>query len=196
MVNVSNEEIDRFDRAIRSAIKRLGGGKVGIEADALRDVVRPHKDAAYRYVEIYCKMAASQPGYLQMAMVVAGAYQVEFKDDTLATMVMARARQLGAMEHLKAIGFAPNEDELGKEPPEREAARQWWRSTSRSDGMCDLCRHPLRRGDGYLLDGRLTMIGKMKVNNGVEILCKSCFEEHREDLRDPGGRGDNYTRIG
>jgi hypothetical protein len=140
-------------------------------------------------------MAASQPGYLQPAIMVAAAYRVEFEDNELMELVTNRARELGAEEHLESVGFAASTAELQKEPPEREAARQWWKSSNKKDGMCDSCREPLRRGEGYLIDGRLMMIGEQKINLGIEILCQRCFEKYRTDPRDPGGKGDNYVSI-
>ncbi|MFO1432754.1 MAG: hypothetical protein U1F76_21975 [Candidatus Competibacteraceae bacterium] len=195
MPYVPQQDLEKFDQEFRQAFQRLGGGKIAADSNSVRAAVRSNQAAAYRYVEIHCQMAASQPGYRQPAIAVAAAYQVEFNDPVLVELVMKRAEELNAMEHLKSIGFAPNMAELQKEPPEREAARQWWKSSSKNDVMCDSCRIPLHRGDGYLIDGRLVMIGEMKINLGIEILCQNCFQKYRTALRDPGGRGGDYTAI-
>jgi hypothetical protein len=178
MSYVSQQDLEKFNQELRKAFQRVGGGKIAIDSNLVRVAVRSNKAAAYRYVELHCHMAASQPGYLQPAMMVATAYQVEFKDETLVDLVMKRAQELNAMEHLESIGFAPSMAELRKEPPEREAARQWWKSSQKNDAMCDSCRTPLRRGEGYLLDGRLTMIGESIINHGTEILCPKCFQKY------------------
>lgn len=196
MPHLPNEDLEKFDRVIRDSFKRIGGGKLAIDTKDVRKAVRSNKAAAHRYVELYCAMAASQPGYLQTAMMVASAYQVEFEDDSLFTMVTDRARKLGAMEHLRSIGVGPSMEDLTRESAEREAARRWWRSSKKKEGMCDACRAVLRRGDGYLIDGRLQMLGETKINLGIELLCRSCFEKHWNDARDPSGGGDDYVRIG
>jgi CRISPR/Cas system-associated protein Cas10 (large subunit of type III CRISPR-Cas system) len=195
MPYVPQQDLERFDQDLRKSFQRLGGGKLGLDSNSVRAAVRSNKDAAYRYVEIHCHMAAGQPGYLQPAIIVATAYQVEFDDETLVDMVMKRANDLNAMAHLEAVGYAPSLADLQKEPPEREAARQWWKSSSIKEGMCDSCRTPLRRGDGYLLNGRLVMLGELKINLGTELLCRECFEKYRSAPRDPGGEGDDYHRI-
>src|SRR5687767_10067502 len=107
MPNVSNESMKAFAEKIQNAAQRLGGGKVGLDSNVIRAVVRADKDAAYRYVEVHCMMAASQPGYLQPALIVATAYQIEFGDDVLVKMVNERAGALDANAHLRGIGFMP-----------------------------------------------------------------------------------------
>ena len=86
-----------------------------------------------------------------------------------------------------------------KEPPEREAARQWWKSNPMAKGICDSCNIQLHTGDGYLLDGRLMMFDVMgkgvKINLGLELFCQTCFEQYRYEPRDPGFKGDIYTEI-
>ncbi len=195
MPHVPNEDLDKFDQELRQAMQRIGGGKVAVDSKGVRAAVRNHKAAAYRYVELQCYMAASQPGYLQPALMVAGAYQVEFADDGLMRMVLDKATELDAMDHLNGVGYAPSMAELPKEPPEREAARQWWKSSEKQEGKCDSCQAPLRRGEGYLLRGRIMMIGPMKVNLGDELLCQACFGQHGDAPRDPEGRGDNYRKL-
>jgi hypothetical protein len=196
MPKVTNEMLRRFNEAIDKASKRLGDGKVGLDSNAIRAAVRENKEAAYRYVEIHCVMAASQPGYLQPAIIVATAYHIEFQDATLVEMVNARAQELHAGSHLERIGYTPYGTAPGVEPPERLAAREWWKTSEKNDGMCDACAAPLRRGDGFLLNGRLMFFGKSKMNMGSEILCESCFDKYRDEPRDPDGRGEDYISIG
>ena len=66
-LDVSNETLNRFTAALEAATERLGGGKVGLDSNRVRAAVREHREAAQRYVELHCVMAASQPGYLQPA---------------------------------------------------------------------------------------------------------------------------------
>jgi len=124
MAYVSQQDFEKFFRELQKLFQRVGGGKVGVDIDSVRSVVRSNKAAAYHYVEFQCIAAASQPGYLQPAIIVAGAYQVEFDDETLVELVLKRAKELNAMEHLESMGFASNMAELKMEPPERETARQ------------------------------------------------------------------------
>jgi hypothetical protein len=121
-------------------------------------------------------MAASQPGYLQPAMIVASAFHIEFEDDSLVSLVGERAKALNAWEHIKRIGFSANLESAQAEPPEREAARQRWKTSQKDGGMCDECRTLLRRGEGYLVEGRVFFIGDQEINVGIEILCQKCFD--------------------
>jgi hypothetical protein len=107
MPHVTNEQLRAFTTAFDAVTTRVGGGKLAIDSNALRAVVREHREAAYRYVELHCVMAASQPGYLQTAMIVATACFVEFEDTSLAEMVRARADELNAHQHIRGIGFGP-----------------------------------------------------------------------------------------
>lgn len=93
---VSNEELDRFQKSLDACFERLGSGKLGISATKLREVVRQQKHAAYRYVELHLVAAAGQPGYLQPATLVATAIRVEFGDDEPTRRVQERAVELGA----------------------------------------------------------------------------------------------------
>jgi hypothetical protein len=185
MTNVSNDELRRFDEEVRASQRRIGGGRVAMDSTALRKAIRSHREAACRYVEIHCAMAASQPGYLQPAFVVATAYQVEFNDDSLVSMVAERAKSLDAWDDISRIGIARDMESASGEPPEREAARQWWKTSPKEGGICDECRTPLRRGDGYLIDGRIILIGEKKIEAGLELLCQKCFETGKKERTIP-----------
>jgi hypothetical protein len=182
-MNVSNEELKAFDGGFRDCMKRLGGGKVGIDSTCVRKLVRLHPEPACRFVEIHCFMAQSQPGYLQPALIVAGAYQVEFNDPRLMNMVAEKAKALGAEDHLAGIRFAPDLERASQEPPERAAAREWWRTSDKDQGRCDNCSRPVRRGDGYLITGRQMMMGERILDMGTELVCRDCFD------RIPRGEG-------
>lgn len=175
MPKVSNEALRAFNEGLDKCTKKLGGGKLGMDSTCVRNLVRANKDAAYRYVEIHCVMAQSQPGYVQPALIIAAAYQVEFEDDTLYQMVMNTAKELGAEKHINSLGMFKNLDEATTEPPQREAARDWWRRTGRADGRCDNCNHPLRRGEGYMISGRSFMLGDRRMDRGEELVCQECF---------------------
>ena len=177
MADVTAEELRQFDDELSACQRRIGGGKIVMDSTAVRKAIRAHKNAARRYVEIHCAMASSQPGYLQPAYLVATAYQVEFEDDSLASMVAERAKALNAGDELSRIGIGPRDSgALRGEPPEREAARQWWKKSTKENAICDECRAPLRRGDGLLVDGRVAVIDDRKIPVGLELLCQNCFE--------------------
>lgn len=174
-MNVSNDELKEFDKGFHSSLKRLGDGKVAIDSNLVRQLVRQYPKAASRYVEMHCVMAQSQPGYLQPALIVAGAYQIEFNDDCLMEMVTSKADKLGAEDDLKGVQFMRDIESFSKETPEREAAREWWRRTGREDGRCDNCAEPIRRGQGYLIKGRRMMMGDRILEMGEELICSGCY---------------------
>lgn len=95
MPKVSNEAIQAFNKGFEKCYQRIGGGKVAIDSTCIRELVRANPEAAYRTVEIYCFMAQSQPGYLQSAIIIATAYQLEFHDESLSKMVEEQAHSLG-----------------------------------------------------------------------------------------------------
>src|SRR6266571_2683289 len=109
MPHVSDDDLRKFEENMNAAYKRIGGGKLATDFDTVRAAVRRHQAAAYRYVEIHCHMATSQPGYLQPAMVVALACRVELNDEGLVNLVLMRARELDAMEHLESLFPVPEE---------------------------------------------------------------------------------------
>src|SRR5687767_2683092 len=106
MPQVTKQEFDAFAADFRQCIQRVGNRRVAIDSMCIRQLVRASPPIAYRFVELHCMMAQSQPGYLQPAFLVATAYLIEFDDDTLTKMVMDRATELGATEHLHDIGIA------------------------------------------------------------------------------------------
>lgn len=195
MPYVEKEELIEFVNQLYNATKSVGGGKVALDSTEVRKLIRAHKVAAERYVELQCKMAASQPGYLQSAMLVAAGYQVEFNDDSLLTMVNQYVEELHAEDHMSGISVMPDKTFLDKEPPERIAARNWWKESGKNEGICDSCRAHLQKGEGYMLDGRLVMLGKSKLNLGKEILCTNCFYQLRNEPRDPGDKSGDYTTF-
>jgi hypothetical protein len=93
---VSDEDLKRFERSFEECTERLGGRKLGVSSTKLRQLVREQRRAAYRFVELQVLMAASQPGYLQPAYIVATALLVEFDDRGPTRLVEQRAVELGA----------------------------------------------------------------------------------------------------
>jgi len=179
MANVSNESIKAFNDGLGKCTKKIGGGKVGMDSTCVRNLVRANRDVAYRYVELHCLAAQSQPGYVQPAIVIATAYQLEFQDDTLYQMVMNRVKELGAEKHLQSLGFSPNIEKATAEPPARAEAKAWWRETDMKEGRCDNCNRHLRRGEGYMIHGRAYMMGSQRIEMGDEIICQDCFNDLR-----------------
>jgi hypothetical protein len=179
MPKVSNEAIRAFNEGFEKCYQRIGGGKIAMDSTCIRELVRANPEVAYRTVEIYCFLAQSQPGYLQTAVIIATAYQVEFRDESLSKMVEERAHALGAEKHLEGIGFYADMDEARTEPPERAAARAWWQTSGKTDGRCDNCNRPMRRGEGYLIRGRAMMIDGKRIELGEELICQACFHQLR-----------------
>ena len=105
MSEVTSKEIRDFADEISNMAVRMGGGKVGIDAMSIRRLVKHKRRVAKRYVELQCLMADSQPGYLQPAMLVAGAFVVEFQDHSLLEKVAQKAKELNATDILQALGL-------------------------------------------------------------------------------------------
>jgi hypothetical protein len=92
---VTNEEVNRFQKSFQECTERIGGGKVAMSSTKLRQVIRQQRRAAYRFVEIHLLLAASQPGYLQPAYIVATAIMIEFNDPELMRRIEQKAAELG-----------------------------------------------------------------------------------------------------
>jgi hypothetical protein len=97
MARADDSEFKAFTSGLSAAYQRIGGGKIALDTNRLRALVREHKAGAFRFVELHCEMAQSQPGYLQPALVVATAYDAEFGGTELVQMVNDRARELGSL---------------------------------------------------------------------------------------------------
>jgi CHAT domain-containing protein/tetratricopeptide (TPR) repeat protein len=118
MSEVSKEDFARFVEQFDACYERIGGGKLRVEADRVRALVRELPGAARGFVEIHCVMAASQPGFLQPAMVVAAAFLAEFDDRTPLEMVEENARTLDGWQHLSAMAVETRQDTRTQGPPE------------------------------------------------------------------------------
>jgi hypothetical protein len=105
---VSNEDLSRFEKSFDECTQRLGNRKLGLSTTKLRQVVRQQRRAAYRFVEIHLLMAASQPGYLQPAAIVATALLVEFDDPGPMRRVEQRGAELGANPEQWMPGVSPD----------------------------------------------------------------------------------------
>lgn len=111
MSQTSKQDLEKFAQELQQAYERVGNGKIHVDSNLVRAVVRLNKDTAYHYVELIITMAASQPGYLNEALLVASAYQVEFADNTLLNLVHNRAKELKAMDQMN-IDIASNPQEM------------------------------------------------------------------------------------
>lgn len=171
MPNISRQDLEKFDQLLRKAYKRVGGGKVAFDSDSVRAAVRSNKAAAYRYVELHCHMAASQPGYLQPAIMIATAYHVEFNDETLVDLVMKRARELNAIEHLKSITLSPKGEDRQKTPQKLQRNRTLVVQCNGRDGKS--CSSLIQIDDATEEDLR----------RGIRIKCPGCGTEHWVDSK-------------
>lgn len=179
MAGESNEAGHEFSDGVEKCIKRIGEGKLAIDAACMRELVRAYRAQAVRYVQAYCIMADSQPSYLRMATVVAAAIRAEFGDDAPLKQVVQLAEALGVEDSLRSIGVFESLDAAAAEPRQRAAAREWWKQGEKTEATCDECRGSLRRGDGYLVSGRGIMIGDKRIEFGDELLCANCFGKAR-----------------
>lgn len=93
---VSDEDVRKFAEDFNACAERIGGGKVAMSSVEVRQLVKEQSQTAYRFVDIQIVAAASQPGYLQPAAMVAGAIYVELGDDEPLRRVHERADELGA----------------------------------------------------------------------------------------------------
>jgi len=181
MGKVSNQSVKKFVERMNECSKRIGGGKVALDNTALRKLVRKNRETAARVVELYCAMAQSNPVYFQGALMIAVAYQVEFGDPSFMKMVHEQAKDAGAEEWLAQIDVLKEMPVPGQEPPERIAAKEWWKSSGRQDGRCDNCYRPIKRGEGYLVRGPIfemeSDFGPKSIDMGEEIICEECFRK-------------------
>lgn len=92
---VTEDDLRRFGESFDACTERVGGGKLALSTERLRRVIREQRWAAYRYVDLHIVGAASQPGYLQPAAIVATGIYVEFGDDEPMRRIRERAEELG-----------------------------------------------------------------------------------------------------
>jgi hypothetical protein len=181
VTKVSNEELTKFSSHLEAAMKRIGAGRMALDSNTVRQLVREQPAAAARFVEIYCALGQSNPQYFQGAVIVATAYFVEFQDDSYVKMVREGAKESGAEDVVNRIGYMPTMPDSTTEPPERKAAKEWWKKSGRKDGLCDECAKPLSRGEGYQVRGPVYAIGSpsssQKIDMGDEIICADCFRK-------------------
>ncbi len=104
MVQVTKQEIMQFEDALRFASRKLERGGAGVDTALLRKAIRAYKNAVPAYVEYLCAIAATQRGNLQLAFVVASAYELEFQDNSLVKRATECARELNATEYLEKVG--------------------------------------------------------------------------------------------
>jgi hypothetical protein len=181
MKKISNEAVESFAQRMDASMKRVGGGKVAVDSMSMRALVREEPEVAARVAEIYCMMGQSNHAYFQGALLIATAYFVEFQDDSVMRMVHERAESAGADEVLQRIGVMDKAPTTAEEPPERTAAKEWWRQSGRQDGRCDECNRALIRGEGYQVRGPVYQLdtpdGPRKIDMGMEIICEECFRK-------------------
>lgn len=177
-----NEGLRNFDRQIDVCITEAGGRGLRLDLAAVERLVRGDPQSALSYIERQCRLAASQPIYLQTALVVAEAYLVAFADPAAVQRVRERAASLFA-DDLFDAGWTVYDrvEEAAAEPPERERARQWWRDQPfHRAALCDDCGEPIPRGDGYLTEGRTETLWFGSIMRcGPDLLCRRCFHRPR-----------------
>jgi hypothetical protein len=179
MPTISNEEIRAFGTEIDACIQRRPGGGVQIDTSAIRAAVRKRHAVAERYVELTCMAATTNPAIIQSAMLIATAYQVEFDDLSLTQKVLETAKATGGETWLQRMGAPKRPDEYVPidQRPQRQAAKAWWRSNTKQEALCDNCNRRLLRGEGFVIEGRVCVVGDRRINMGEELVCEKCFRE-------------------
>jgi len=86
----SIKSVERFINRIVDSRESLGGGKARIDSKVVRKIVAGDPESASIAVKNYC-----QTKNFQMALLIAGAYQVEFADDTLMELVKQAMEKAG-----------------------------------------------------------------------------------------------------
>lgn len=179
MTSVNNQEIREFSQEFEKCYQRIGNGKVAMDSTYLANLIRAKPKEAKRFIEIYCMLAQSQPGYLQPAYLVATAYSFVLQDNSMLEIVKQRVEELDAFEYIKSIATFKSLDEAKAIPPERTAAIEWWKNSGREDGSCDHCAKRLRKGEGYLIKDQVVYLGDQRVELGDEVICQDCFNKLR-----------------
>lgn len=176
-----NEGLREFDRQLDSCVAEVAGRGIRIDLAAVERLTRSDPASARSFIERQCRLAASQPAYLQLALAVASAYHTALGDPSLVVRVRERAASLFAEDIFEA-GWAVFEtaEAAAAEPAERERAREWWRNQpfDRS-ASCDECCEPISRGDGYLANSRTGKLFGSEVRLDPLLLCRRCFHQPR-----------------
>jgi hypothetical protein len=105
------QKMDSFLKAFDKCAESIGGGRRQIRLSAVRTLVRENREAASNVARVYSLYAASQPGAIQVAAIVALIYKDEFGDSSIADFVMKNAEELGLGDTLRRISL---EDESGR----------------------------------------------------------------------------------
>lgn len=170
----------RFVNQYQECIIRLGNGKAGVEADKLRLLVRDERVGAGEFVDLHIKIAATNGGYLQPALIVAGAIAVEYEDRSYIERVKTRARQLSIGDPEQTLSFARDLEGARTPPPEKQAATRWWDEHPPDHrAICDNCSTPLGRGDGFIVSDRMLQIEEATFSLGDELLCQKCYQTYK-----------------
>jgi hypothetical protein len=71
--------------------------------------------------------------------------------------------------------------------PEAAAAAEWWISTKKESALCDDCCAPLKKGQGYEVQGTVFQFddGRQFVDESSSIVCDSCFLRRKSGEKAP-----------
>lgn len=164
-----------FEKALEEITKH-GPAGLQIPLDELGKIVANAPDDARLFVARRCRMAASQPGHLEIAAVVGRLFFEHFGDNSLLEQVVKKAKRLDAIDVLASVAIADD----AAEPPQRARARDFWATRiSTEPALCDQCGEVLARGDGYLESGRIDRKLGIDINFGDELVCERCFRLRR-----------------
>jgi len=101
-VNLNRDSILEFNDAFFALQTQLGSGKVAIDFNRLRKLVRSDTDSAYACVQLYRKLAETKREHFGNALIIARAYELETGDMGLVAELRPLAEALGAMDLFRA----------------------------------------------------------------------------------------------
>lgn len=91
----SREEAKAFMKALEALEFRNGAGKVEVNFDKLRDLVRQDPELTVAVARSYLAMGSNEPAYLQRAQGLAYAYKAALGDDSLLLLVTSAIEAAG-----------------------------------------------------------------------------------------------------
>jgi hypothetical protein len=113
----TKSDAEAFMNRLNSQIQSQGAGKMGIDVDALRAIVRENPEMTVAAAKTYLQMGRYGRGYYQVAVALATMYQAEFQDDSLAREMQRGLKAAGAGDAQPEV--RANEAALEHAAPER-----------------------------------------------------------------------------
>jgi len=106
MAGITPEQMAAMD-AVLNAVRPVGGGKSGIEAEVLTNFARDEPELAAAAAQALLLASEQSKGYGNLAVALAAAYQSVYDDDTLSVIVREHYMALG--QQLPELRFQDDE---------------------------------------------------------------------------------------